>query len=246
VQYGHYPSAAAIAHELERSPVTLRGWASGGGGAPPESVPLAMLPRFSALFARALPGYSPEQVRALLTGSADDLEQALAMRSAPALTDIIAREADQSSGSLYLENDAPLGLVRVAGRGAPPPAARVPLGRRFRIAFSTRLRSGFVIGLQSAPGGWGVVPCALDRAGGTLHLPGPMDDDDPGWMSEENETGPHLFVAVQASAPFPADLYIAGRDGVALDRTLLAHVVRSFEAQDPKARRMFAMAVEIT
>ena len=64
-------------------------------------------------------------------------------------------------------------------------------------------------------------------------------------MCEDNEIGVHLFAAAQAPRPFPPELFAAARDGAALDRTLLAHFVRSFEAQDETARRLFAFDLEI-
>jgi hypothetical protein len=78
-----------------------------------------------------------------------------------------------------------------------------------------------------------------------LHLPGTGDDGDLASMREETEPGTHRFVAAQAGRPFPAELSAAGHDGVSLDRTLLAHIARTFEAQESSSRRLFALDLQI-
>ena len=244
VETGHFENRAAIAKALRRSEITLRGWANGSSGAPPDIVPQQNAQNFVDLYAQALPGVSKSGIRGLLLGPADDLENLL--RAAPdrSLRDLIAREADVQSAALFLDESGAFSLARRASRARSEPQYRVEIGQAFRVEFPTRSRGGFVLALQAAPGGWGVVPSALDRKAGRIHLPGADEDGALSFLIEDNERGRHLFIAAQAHTAFPSALLLAARDGIPLDRTLLAHFQRHFEAQDRSARRLFAVEIE--
>lgn len=244
VAYGHAEDMSDLAKKIGgRNPGTLRWWQSEGGGRAANTVPARAFSDLLKVFGAALPDQTPEQVRQLVLGPADDLERLLAPIEAASFRALIEREADRSSGTLYREDG--LALIRAHGVQAQPPQACIRRGEPFRIAFSTRLRGGFVAAFQAAPGGWGSVPSVLVRGQGCIHLPDLLAHGSPGFMSEDNEIGRHLFVAAQAARPFPPELEAAARDGVPLDRTLLAHIVRAFEAQDRSTRRIFALDVEV-
>lgn len=244
VAYGHAEDMTELAGKIGgRSPETLRWWQSEGGGRAANTVPERAFRDLLKVFGAALAGQTSEQVRRLVLGPADDLEHLFAPQTALSFRALIDREADWLSGTLYREDG--LALIRTHGAQGQPPQARIRRGEPFRVAFMTRLRGGFVTAFQAAPGGWGYVPSALVRATRCIHLPDLMADGSPGFMSEDNEIGRHLFVAAQAARPFPTELAAAARDGLPLDRTLLAHIVRAFEAQDHSTRRLFALDVEV-
>lgn len=244
VTHGHAKTMTDLAGKIGgRRPGTLRWWQSESGGREANTVPEDAFSDLLKVFGDALPGQTPKQLRQLALGPADDLEGLLAPQEATSFRALIAREADRSSGTLYREDG--LALIRAHRVQAQLPQARVRRGEPFRIAFATRLRGGFVAAFQAAPGGWGSVPSVLLRGKGVIHLPDTLPDGSPGFMSEDTEIGRHLFVAAQAARPFPPELEAAARDGIPLDRTLLAHVVRAFEAQDRTTRRLYALEVEV-
>lgn len=244
VTHGHADHMTDLARKIGgRRPATLRWWQSESGGHVANTVPEDAFSDLLKVFGDALPGQTPKQLRQLVLGPADDLEGLLAPQEATSFRALIDREADRSSGTLYREDG--LGLIKAHGGHTSPPQARVRRGELFRIEFATRLRGGFVAAFQAAPGGWGSVPSVLMRGKGAIHLPDTLPDGSPGFMSEDNEIGRHLFVAAQAARPFPPELEAAARDGLPLDRTLLAHVVRVFEAQDRSTRRLFTLEVEV-
>lgn len=226
-----------------RSPETLRWWQSEGGGRAANTVPDRAFADLLKVFGDALPSQTPDQLRRLVLGPADDLEHLLAPQTALSFRALIEREADRQSGTLYREDG--LGLIKTHGGPTSPPQARVRRGEPFRIEFATRLRGGFIAAFQAAPGGWGSVPSVLVRGKGVIHLPDTLLDGSPGFMSEDNEIGRHLFIAAQAARPFPPELEAAARDGLPLDRMLLAHIVRAFEAQDRYTRRLFALDIDV-
>lgn len=242
IDHGHFNSRAAIARSLGRSSVTLRGWANGGSGAPPNTVTRPNAKAFVGLFAAALPDLSKDQIRQLVDGPADDLEAALSSDSNRSLKYLIDRHADWNACTLHLARSE-FGLVRVV-REEKVAQYRIALAKPFRLEFSTRSRAGFVVALQSAPGGWGVVPSYLDRRRKCVDLPGGNLNQEFGLITEENEIGNHVFVAAQASRPFPAAFKSAADDGISLDRTLLSHFLRHFEDQDKSTRRLFAVSIE--
>ncbi|RAP43221.1 hypothetical protein BYZ73_00480 [Rhodovulum viride] len=246
VETGQFASRAEIAAALGRSEITLRGWVNGSSGTPPDTVPSRTEKAFRGLYARALPDLSEDRVRELLLGPADDLENLL--RAAPdrSLRDLLVREADRASAALFLDESGSLSLVRRARREKGTPQFHVEIGQAFRIEFSTRSRAVFALALQAAPGGWGVVPCTFDRDRLRIHLPGAEENGEVSFLIEDNEIGRHLFIAAQAPSAFPAELLLAGRDGIPPDRTLLAHFQRHFEAQEKSARRLFAVEIEFT
>lgn len=247
VQYGHYESMNALAAAMNRSPITLKGWANGGSGTPAETVPQRNISALINAFARALPDLADDHIRRLLEGPADDLESFLQTSPKDGLKDLIASEADMASARIFLDESGALSLVRRARRVPPAPRYRVQLGQAFRIEVPTKSRAGFVLGLQAAPGGWGVVPATLEREAGLIHLPGPEELEGAhatlSYLVEENEIGSHLFIAAQSPKPFPDELLRAGRDGIPLDRTLLTRFQQHFEAQSRKYRRLFAVEI---
>lgn len=245
VEYGIHPSIEAVARTLDRSPITLRGWGHGSSGTVPNRVPPQVASAFLELYAAALPDLAPEQVRQLVLGPADDLEAMLSASAAPSLMVLITREADRTSGTLFDEKRGRLSLIRTNKARAARPLQTIELGRALGVEFATRSRAGFAVALQSASGGWGLVPCTLDRASGRIYLPNLNDNGSRDMLREDNEIGPHLSIAAQAGRPFPPEPFAAARDGLALDRTLLAHFARNFEAQDKTTRRLFALDLEI-
>lgn len=98
VQGGHFGHMNDVAADLKRGPVTVRGWGSGGGGGPPDSVPHSVLPQLVDLFTRALPDLPADEVRRLLSSPAEDLQSALGAATIPSLRDLIAHEADRYAG----------------------------------------------------------------------------------------------------------------------------------------------------
>lgn len=243
ISHGPYPDMGALARALGRSPETLRWWQSGDAAREANTVPAAILPVLIDLYRDALPNLTADQVKRLVLGPADDLERLLAPNSAASFRALIEREADRSSGSLF--SDDGLSLVSVNRALGPAPHARVRLGQPFRIEFRSALRGGFAVAFQAAPGGWGFVPCGLSPSRRTIFLPDCDADGTPGMMCEETERGRHLFIAAQATRPFPADLGAAAMDGAVLDRALLAQFVLDYEARPAATRRLFVMDVEM-
>ena len=244
VDYGRYESLKALAASLGRSDITLRGWVNGASGTPPDRIPPEHVARFLSLYAAALPSLSEPMLRNMVLGPAEDLEALLAAAATPSLRDLIAREADTGSESFFLAENT-LSLTRTRDERNRSAKWRARLGADFRIEFATKSRAGFVTALQSAPSGWGAVPCAFDRAYSRIHLPGPDEAGRTGWLYENTATGRHLFVAMQGAKPFPPEIAAALRDHVPLDRTILAHVMRNWRDQNQRSRRLFALEVEI-
>ena len=228
-----------------RSPETLRWWQSEGGGREANTVPAQAFSDLLKVFGDVLSGQTPEQIRRLVLGPADDLERLLAPQTALSFRALIEREADKTSGTVFGEDGRLLSLIKTNKPLARPAQARVMLGALFRIEFATRSRGGFVVAFQGAPGGWWVLPCSLDIPKRRIFLPDCDEEKTPFHMREDLDAGCHLFVAVQADRPFPSDLHAAAQDGVLLDRALLSHFLRDLEARPKTARKLFALDVEI-
>lgn len=246
VETGIFADRAALAKMFDRSEITLRGWANGGSGTPPDTVPQKNVSTLIGLYEKALPNLSYTDVCSVLAGPASDLENLLKPGSERSLKELIAREADKSSASLFIDDQTSMGLVRRAARSQPAPQFKVKREQPFRLEFATASRASFVIAIQCAPGGWAVVSSSLDRSIGRVHVLGADPDGSLPFMIEDNELGQHIFVMAQAARAFPAELHLAEQDGVPLDRTLLAHFIRHFEAQDRSSRRLFAVDIEMT
>lgn len=223
-------------------PNTLKWWKNGDAARAPETVSAPAVPKLLDIIQQALPDLTLQQVRQVLLGPADDLKLLLAGPPAPTIAPLIEREADFAAGRLITED---LLLVRRRDRSPQGAEHRTALGQGFRIEFATTSRAGFAVALQSGPGGWGMVPCAVDAPQRRLLLPGLDEDGQPDWMVEENEAGRHRFIAAQGNRAFPPELSAALADRLTLDRTLIAHFLRSFEAQDKFTRRLFALDVDI-
>lgn len=228
-----------------RSPETLRWWQSEGGGRDANTVPERAFPDLLKVFGDALSGQTPEQVRRLVLGPADDLEHLLAPQTALSFRALIEREADKSSGTVFGEDGRLLSLIKTNRPISHPAQARVMLGELFRIEFATRSRGGFVVAFQGAPGGWWVLPCSLDIPTRRIFLPDRDEEKTPFLMREDLDAGRHLFVAVQADRPFPSELHTAAQDGVLLDRGLLSHFMQDLETRPKTARKLFALDVDI-
>lgn len=228
-----------------RSPETLRWWQSEGGGRAANTVPDRAFADLLKVFGAALPDQTPEQVRRLVLGPADDLEHLLAPIEAASFRALIEREADKSSGTIFNEDGRPLSLIKTNKPLAHPAQARVHLGDLFRIEFATRSRGGFAVAFQGAPGGWWVLPCSLDLPKRRIFLPDRDAEKTPFLMREDLDAGRHLFVAVQADRPFPSEFHAAAQDGVLLDRGLLSHFLLDLEGRPKTARKLFALDIEI-
>jgi hypothetical protein len=127
ITYGHHPSLEAVAKALGRSPITLRGWVHGGSGTVPDRVPPQLASRFVDLYRQALPGLTPEQIRALLLGPADDLEALFAAKAAPSFMNLVEREADWTSGTVCLDEGGSFSLVQTNKGRRRAPACRIEL-----------------------------------------------------------------------------------------------------------------------
>ena len=244
VACGAYPDMEGISVALARSPNTLRWWVSGDAARAPGTVSRAALPKLLAAFAKALPDLTTDEVRRALFGPAGDVETLLATTHLPSLSALIAREADRSSGTLFVRDSA-LSMVRTRAAAVPASTYQVTLEQDFRIEFASRSRGRYVAAFQSDLRGWGIVPVAVHPKTRHLLLPGLDGEGEPEWMFEETETGRHTFVVLQVNRPLPAELSMASRDRLSLDRSLIAHVVRNFEAQDRSTRRLFALDVDV-
>lgn len=243
IERGLFADMDAIATAIGRSPVTLRGWANGGSGSEPNTVPAKNVVSLVTLYQQALPNWSLDEIVRLLEGPADDLENAMSVPSASRMHDLLRKEASWNAATL-IHDEQELSLIRRFNPEKPIPHYVVRLGMAFRLEFATRSRAGFMIGLQSAPSGWGIVPASHDRQHACIHFPGTDERGDIGMMVEQSDTGRHMFIAAQAARPFPRQLVEAGDDSIALDRNLLAHFQRHFLQQDRSTRRLFAVEIE--
>lgn len=245
VEAGAFDNQTEVAAALGRSPITVRGWANGASGGPPDTVPLRNMPELTNLLRAALPSLPESELMRLLTGPADDLELALARTSKGSFIEMLHREADWQATEIIVENET-MRLVRRVGGPKNENAPQVRIGQPFRIEVTTKSRAAFVVGLQSAPSGWGPVPALFDRASKRINLPGQDDCNQLGLMEEPSETGDHLFVTMQASRPFPRVFDRLAEDQIAVDRALLKMLQSHFLEQDKSTRRVFAQYITFT
>ena len=171
VAYGHLPSKEAVAQAIGRSAGTIRGWIGGDKRVEPETVTDSAVPAVLAVFRDALGEIEERELRRLLEGLPEDLEELFAANAAPSLRALIDREANWSVGTVIRE-DGSRSLIRDRRKAPEPAEHRVALGQPFRIEFRAKIRRGFVVALQDAPGMWACAPVEFDRANGVVHLPG--------------------------------------------------------------------------
>ncbi|WP_299971483.1 hypothetical protein [uncultured Roseobacter sp.] len=245
VREGHYPDLKAIAAALGRSWITVKGWGNDGRDTPPNTVPLKNVDALISVFHKSLPHKSPEQLRHLLTGPADDLEALLSPGDGFTLAALINQEAVTGSAQLFTKpHPSSRGFVRRAGTPADAPEFRVHLGQPFRLEFATRSRASFCLALQKSPAGWAALACSLDREHRRIHLLAAEEDGSLPFMIEDQDAGAHMFVVAQAAEVFPRALYLAGRDGVPLHQALLKAFKDHFESQSRSTRKLMSVEIE--
>ncbi|MCR9089219.1 MAG: hypothetical protein NXH97_21050 [Rhodobacteraceae bacterium] len=184
----------ALAAAIGRKPATIRWWINGSAARAPETIAEDAVPVVLAVFAAALPDLDPAQIPSLLRGPMEDLELLLDTGAVPSLMRLVENEAQRDVGELIPARRARRDLIELSEPPERPSDAVIQRGHDFRIAFRTRGRGRFVVALQSAPSGWGVVPCSLDGDAGMIHLPG-LIKGGLTYMKERVETGRHVFVA---------------------------------------------------
>lgn len=244
IETGCFADRAELHHVLGRNETTVRGWINGGSGQPPDTIPQKAFGNVLQAFAIALPLYSNERIRDLLCGPLNDLEQTLTPASELSLSALIVREANTSSITLITEERGALGIARRAKRYEPAPQHTLSLGQWFRMEIGTRSRATCVLALQNAPSGWVIQPSMLDRDRLLIHVPGPDEKDETGYLTEENEIGRHQFIVAQCPLAFPAALLSAAHDGIILERGLVGQFADHYQSQPKTERRLFAVEVE--
>lgn len=244
VSYARLSGRDAVAAHLNRSTVTIRGWINGNSGTPPETVPAANIPALLALFHAALPGASEAESRALLLGPADELERRFRSPAPVSLHDLVAAEAVTDRGTLFTE-DGSLSIVRIRTEPQGAAAYHLRLGQFFRIEFRAHSRAGHITALQATPSGWAFVPASCAAGSDIIHLPGPGDDGETGWMVEDTDPGRHRFIALHTARPIFGAIAGAARDGGYLDHALIAHLAHIYREQPDDARRIYALSVDL-
>jgi hypothetical protein len=244
--YRHFEDIDQIAREVGVAAGTLRWWATGDAAREAGRISQKNIDAVLAVFAHALPDMPRDKLLSIVRGPLDDLETHLQSGAIITLTQLVEREADHTSGKLFLEERASLGLIETKQVNRRAAQFQMALGKYFRIEFPTNLTGGNLIGLQKAQQAWGMVPCFFGAEQKCIFMPGYDADGALASMCERRDTGLHQFIAIQTDRPIPPEIMAAEIEGVSLDRTILSHVARFLMAQPARSRRIFVMDIDFT
>jgi hypothetical protein len=237
-----------LAKLFNLSAKTLKWWCRGDAARDPGLVPTKHIATLIAVFADALPpSLSEGDVRALVFGSAENLERAFLAGAPVSLADLINLEGRLDTSSIHTLVPSNLSLVEddEHDRADLPVLA---LGERFQLEFRIG-HAGNCLVLQNAQQAWGVVRFAdgsatAYRPAGSVLVPGDHGDRRH-YIWETSSPGIHRFVCFVSPEAFPVSIIQSAHEQKSLDKHVLDDLARYFAARPSHLREIHVLAVRV-
>lgn len=247
VEYDHYADLSAIAEAIGTKLKTMESWAdTGTDKATPGLVPAKHYPSVIRVFQEAIEKhYSGIKAKEILQGSVGDLEQWLKPLPKIGFLKLIDRDADFSSGRLFVEKSKPISAVARRSELSPSSERKITTSDWFRIEFPSGLKSGYVIAMQRCRRQWAFCPIHGEFGSSILAIPGLDQYGQPDWLQECEWTGANLFYALELRNPWPFTIQQAIGEGAPLSAELLNRIAEIYEAQNPGSRAAYAIEIAV-
>jgi hypothetical protein len=247
VDYEHYADLTAIADAIGTKLKTMESWAdTGSDKATPGLVPAKHYPSIVRVFQQAIEhGHAGIDAKNILHGSVSELEQWLKPLPQIGFLELIARDADFSSGKLFVEKTKPVSAVARRSELSSTSACAVKTTDWFRIEFSSGLKTGNVIAMQRCRRQWAFCTAYQDKGSATIFLPGLDDHNQPDWMQEREWIGLNLFYLLVLRDPWPVDVQRASASGSPVSEILLQRIAESYSAHSTQSRDLYGIEISV-
>lgn len=247
VEYDHYADLTAIAEAIGTKLKTMESWAdTGTDKATPGLVPAKHYPNIIYVFHQAIEkNHSGIEAKAALHGSVSDLEQWLKPPPSAGMLTLLAREADFTSGKLFVKKSKPISAVARLSERSPTTARSVTTSDWFRIEFPSVMKTVNVIAVQRCRRQWAFCPTHGETGSDVLAIPGLDRYGQPDWLQESEWIGVNHFYALELRDPWPPTIQRAFDEGAPLSAEMLNRIAETFEAQSPDSRAAFAIEISV-
>ena len=244
--YGHFNNLEEIAKALGKQPGTIKTWADGGERWETGRVAPASFDGVIRLFGEAIARHHDiRNVESVIKGRTIDLEALFKPPSSVRLAHLIKREAVIDSGKLIRTRTRPIGAVETSNTLTQEPDVSIGQGKYFRIIFNSVSSASNILVLQNARQNWGFVPAALNSNKPQILVPGYNEDGLIADMRENDWTDINRFIAFQTDVPFPQNLLVAVKEGLAPDSVLIQELAEFYCAQPFDRRNLFVLSVMV-
>lgn len=159
------------------------------------------------------------------------------------ILELLAREADFSSGKLFVKKTKPVSAVARRSEISSTTAPVVMISELFRIEFPSVLKTGNVIAMQRCRRQWAFCPINGQSGLSVLAIPGLDQYGQPDWLQETEWMGVNQFYALELRDPWSPTIQRAFDEGAPLSAEMLNRIAETFAAQNPESRA--ASAIEI-
>lgn len=237
-----FKSADILARHFGVSVSAFNEWRTGGSKGRQDSVPDKHVPKLVALLGEAFRRRPPnDELKDLLFGPANALEDAIRDDAAVLLEDILTAEAQRDTGRLHRQNS--LGLVEHDEGDDDDTLPKVKIEERFLLEFDIQ-NAGYMLVVTNAQQDWGLVKFAEGGFSkrtptGSVIVPG-IAKGKPIPLYERNTRGIHRFMLFISPAPFPPVFSQAHAGRKNFDWTMLCQLARFYD-QLPSGRREIHM-----
>jgi hypothetical protein len=247
VDYDHYADLTAIAKAIGTKLKTMESWAdTGTDKATPGLIPAKHYPSVVRVFQKAIEqSHAGIDAKTILHGTVGDVEQWLKPLPSTGLLELFARNADFSSGKLFVEKSKPIGAVARRSELSPTTARAVTTSDWFRIEFPSVLKSKNVIAMQRCRRLWSACPIQLVSNSSEIMIPGLDQYRQPDWMQEREWLGTNQFFVLELRNAWPAMMQRAFDEGAPISAELLNRIAETYEAQNSQSRAASAIEIDI-
>ncbi|MGB7433207.1 MAG: hypothetical protein WA921_12145 [Ahrensia sp.] len=245
VEYEHYADLTAIANAIGTKLKTMESWAdTGTDKATPGLVSTKQYPNLIRIFEHAIAkNHLGVDVEKLLHGSVSDLEQWLKPLPLTGILALLTRDADFSSGKLFVEKSKPVSAVARRSELTPTTARVVTTSDWFRIEFPSVIKTGNVIAMQRCRRQWAFCPIHGEAGSSIMAIPGFDQHGQPDWLQETEWIGVNHFYVLELFDPWPSGIQQALDEGVPISAELLSRIAETYEAQSPQFRAVYAIEI---
>tara|TARA_R110002072_G_scaffold150788_2_gene299378 strand:+ start:13974 stop:14894 length:921 start_codon:yes stop_codon:yes gene_type:complete len=174
-----------------------------------------------------------------------ELGQGLIQPSLLPLSRLINRDANMTNGEVIVDKAKSLGAVTRRSEARPDRQKILSTSDWFRIEFSGALKNGNSVGLQENRRNWSFLSTAQRFGEAVILLPGLDESGRLDWMQEREWTGINRFILIETLAPLPSQMQFAYQSDLPLDSNFLQSIANFYELQDPSARRISVVVLEI-
>ena len=244
--YGHFKNLEEIAKALGKQPGTIKAWADGGERWETGRVAPASYDDVICLFAEAIARYHDiKNVESVVKGRTIDLEALFKPPSSVTLARLIKREAVIDSGKLISTRTGPIEAVETSNALTQEQEDSIGQGKYFRITFNNVSSGANILVLQNARQNWWFVPAALNAGKREILVPGYNEDGSIADMCENDWADINRFIAFQTGVPFPRNILVAVKEGLAPDSVLIQELAEFYSAQPFDRRKLFVLSVMV-